>query len=269
METKGITHIGNYKLVSKIREGGFGRVFQGEHLILKEKACIKQNKIETPEAVELLKNEAKILWNLDGHHSIPYVKEFIKINNTNAALISSYIEGKTVEDIVKENCSINPEEACRIAERLFGALYYLHRYGIIHGDIKPGNVFYEPEKYDVKLIDFGAAVYQPKKNSRAKWATIEYAPPEILRGDPPIPQTDFYGVGIVLMTALGGDAVTKEFIDNTPKQLEEFCNQLLEYNPLDRPSWEEDNPMTKLSDIRLRVFGRRHVSDKVLKGGDK
>ena len=65
-----------YRIVREIGEGGFGRVFQAEHKLLGEYACLKQNRERNPEHVELLRREAKVIWRLYEHHSIPSAKDF-------------------------------------------------------------------------------------------------------------------------------------------------------------------------------------------------
>jgi len=78
-----------------------------------------------------------------------------------------------------------------------------------------------------------------------------------------------------MLRALGGDVLKREFRSDTPEQVVEFCQGMLRYNPSERSSWEKNNPLEKISDLRLEVFGRRHLSDKVgkamlksMKGGD-
>lgn len=269
-----MTRIGNYEIRKQIGEGGFGRVFQAEHIILGEKACLKQNIIANREMVDLLKNEAKLLWKLHEYHSIPAVRDFYEIDSTTGVMAMSYIDGKTLEDIVIKKGPIHPEDVAWIGERLLGALYYSHSHGVIHTDIKPANVFVEPGKRDIKLIDFGLAIYKPDSSTMPNGFTPKYAAPELIDGKPPIPETDLYGVGITMLYALGGDVAKKSFRTDTPKEIVEFCNNLLRYNPKERSTWEKDNPLKELSDIREKVFGRRHVGVPAptsisLKGGKK
>lgn len=260
--------LGNYEIIRQIGEGGFGRVFEAEHYILKEKACVKQNIHATKEDAGLLRHEAKILWNLSDYHSIPSVKDFFEIDRKNAAIVLSYIDGKTLEEIVESKGPLHPEDACWITERVLGALYYTHSYGVIHGDVKPQNIFVEPRKRDVKLIDFGLASYKPGSGTRPKGYTPRYAAPESVLGNPPIPETDLYGAGLVLLRALGGDIAKKSFRSDTPQEIADFCSKLIRYDPTERPNWEKENLILELSDIREKVFGRRHIHDK-LKGGGK
>lgn len=259
--------VGNYRVTRQIGEGGFGRVFQAEHVLLGEPACLKQNKHANKEDVELLKYEAKLLWRLNEYHSIPAVKDFIQMDHDTGVIVLSYIDGQTIEDIVSEKGGLHPEDASWVTERLLGALYYAHCSGVIHTDVKPENVFVEPKKRDIKLIDFGLATYKPRGTTRPLGYTPRYAAPELMLGKPPIPETDLYGAGIVMLRALGGDVAKKSFRPDTPKELVDFCNSLLRYDAAERPNWEKANPLEQFSDLRFKIFGRRHIDDKDLKGG--
>jgi serine/threonine protein kinase len=252
-----MTTIGNYRIIAKIGEGGFGRIFQAEHVILDEKACIKQNINASPHDADLLRKEAKLLWRLSEHHSIPGCKDLIQLGKHDYAMVMDYIDGKTLDTIVKENGRLHPEDASWITERLLGALHYCNYNGVIHSDVKPENIFIEPKKHDIKLIDFGLAAYRPSSSTRPLGYTPQYAAPELLLGSPPVPETDIYGAGIIMLYALGGDLNTKALPTDTPERLKEFCTGLLQYDSAARPRWEQDI-VQQLSDIRLEVFGRRH-----------
>jgi serine/threonine protein kinase len=251
--------IGNYEIIKQIGEGGFGRIFQAEHILLREKATLKQNKDAAKENADMLRMEAKLLWKLAEYHSIPSTKDFLDLGGNNCVLVLSYIDGNTLEEIISKNSRLHPEDACWITERLLGALHYCHHEGIIHSDVKPENVFIEPKKHDIKLIDFGLAAYRPKSGTKAAGYTPRYAAPELVQGKPPIPETDIYGAGLVMLYALGGDVEKKSLPEKTPKQIADFCNRLLRYDPKERPNWEKENIIEKLSDIRQEVFGRRHT----------
>ncbi|MFH1182289.1 MAG: serine/threonine-protein kinase [Candidatus Woesearchaeota archaeon] len=249
-----------YEIVEQISEGGFGRIFVAKHKALEELACIKQNLTPGAEDVELLRQEAKILWKLCEYHSIPHAKGFYLLDSTNAALVMSYIEGKTLDSIITKHGRLHPEDASWITERLLGALYYAHSYGVIHADVKPQNVIIEPKKHDIKLIDWGLSVYRPTSMTKPVGSTPAYAAPEIIQGKPPIPESDIYGAGIVLMYALGGNPDKKVLPKDVPDKLADLCNSMLRYDPNERPNWERMNPIQRLSDIRQEVFGRRHTA---------
>lgn len=252
--------IGNYRVGKKIGEGGFGKVYVAEHVLLGDrgKACLKQNKYAEREHAELLIYEAALLWDLDKHHSIPGIKDVFRPDDLTAVIAMDFIDGPTLDEIVKEKGRLHPEDACWITERLLGALRFVHAYGIIHSDVKPQNVFVEEKKSDIKLIDFGLATYKPKHGTKPMGFTPGYAAPEIVNGNTPIPESDIYGAGMVLLTALGGDVSTKALPKDVPRELSDYCDSLLKYDPIERPSWMKNDPAVALSDIRQKVFGRRH-----------
>lgn len=251
--------IGNYEIIGEIAEGGMGRVFQARHKELDELACLKQNIDATHEAYGLLKNEAKLLWKLSEHHSIPSTKDFFELDKHNGVMVMDYIEGETIDSAVSAKGRLHPEDAAWVVERLLGALYYIHYHGVVHGDIKPQNVIVEATKHDIKLIDFGLANIGPGRHSTPSGYTELYCAPELLNGKPPIPESDLYGAGIIMMYALGGDIRKRTYPHDTPQALQEYCNRLLRYNPMDRPNWKS-NLIKELSDARLEAFGRRRSS---------
>jgi len=255
--------IGNYEIIKEIAidskgepVGGMGRIFQAKHIYLDELACIKQNKAK--EFEDVLYNEAKILWRLNEHHSIPTVKDFFPVADS-YVMVMDYIDGPTLDSLIEKNSRMHPEDASWITERLLSALQYSTYKGIVHGDIKPGNLFIEAKHHDVKLIDWGLASYKPKSTSKQMGYTPRYVAPEIRDGKSPIPESDVYGTGMIMLYALGGDVDSKEFRDETPEPIKEFCSRLIRYDPMQRPSLEKENLAKALSDIREQVFGRRHM----------
>ena len=117
-----------------------------------------------------------------------------------------YIDGRTLEDIVDEKGPIHPEDVCWITERLLGALYYIHFNGVIHSDVKPQNVFVEPSKRDIKLIDFGLSYYKPKSTSKAIGYTPRYAAPEQLTNTKTdiTYKADQFAIGVIAYFILTG-----------------------------------------------------------------
>jgi len=256
-----MTTVGNYNIVRQIGEGGFGRTYEARHILrLKIKACLKQHINLTPEDVELLGKEADLLAEIH-HHSLPTFRDYFQADDGSYILAMSFIEGKTLEQSVKKHKAIHPEDVCWLTQRTLNALYYLHSEGIIHGDVKPNNIIVQPPIHNAVLVDYGLSSLRPKASSAAVGYTAIFAAPEILDGKPPIPESDLYSLGLTMTYALGGDPATKQIPDHVPAKLKEFYHHLMRYNPLDRPKWEEQDLVKKISDIRLEVFGRRHSSD--------
>ncbi len=248
--------IGNYEVIKQIGEGGFGRTYEAKHVLLEEKACLKQNINVTKEDAELLKNEAKLLWNVY-HYSLPAMRDFFKLNDDSYVIAMSFVEGKTLDKIIKKHKALHPEEVCWITQRLLNALHYLHNKGVVHGDVKPPNVIIQPSEHNAVLVDYGLASLLPTRKTKAIGYTPIFVAPEIEEGKPPIPESDLYCLGLTMLYALGGDPIAKSYPEHVPKKIQDFFNDLIRYNPIDRPNWEKEDLVAKLSKVREEVFGRK------------
>jgi serine/threonine-protein kinase len=255
-----MTVIGSYEVVRLIAEGGFGRTYEGRHVHNKKlKACLKQNINLSDEDAKLLEEEVSLLWDVH-HHSLPVMRDFYRLKDGSRVLAMSYIEGKTLDAAVTKRTAIHPEDVAWMTERSLKVLAYLHGKGIIHCDVKPPNIIVKPQEHDIALIDYGLASLRPTRASRAPGYTALFAAPELVNGKPPLPEADLYSLGLTMLYALGGDPAAKTFPEHVPKQLQEFYSDLIRYDPLERPNWEKQDLITRISDIRLAAFGRRHTS---------
>ena len=124
-------------------------------------------------------------------------------------IIMEYVDGRLLKDVVAEG-PLEPAEACRIIEQVLTALEYSHRAGVVHRDIKPGNIMITASG-QVKVMDFGIA--RAISDSAATIAetsaivgTASYFSPEQARGEAVDARTDLYSTGIVLFELLTGRA---------------------------------------------------------------
>jgi serine/threonine protein kinase len=124
-------------------------------------------------------------------------------------IIMEYVDGRLLKDVVAEG-PLDPAEACRIIEQVLTALEYSHRAGVVHRDIKPGNIMITASG-QVKVMDFGIA--RAISDSAATIAetsaivgTASYFSPEQARGEAVDARTDLYSTGIVLFELLTGRA---------------------------------------------------------------
>ena len=253
--------LGNYEIVRLIGEGGFGYTYEGRHIFLDKKACLKQNKKITPEDEELLLQEIRLLWDVH-HHSLPAMRDFFKAPDGSHVLVMSFEEGKTLEDAVKKHKAIHPEDIAWVTQRTLQTLYYLHSRGIVHGDIKPGNIIVKPEEHNIVLIDYGLASFRPKSGTAPIGYTEIFVAPEIKQGKPPLPESDLYSLSLTMIYALGGDPIAQSLPDQVPQPMQEFCMDLIRYNPIDRPNWDKQDLVARLSDVREKAFGRKYSKKK-------
>jgi eukaryotic-like serine/threonine-protein kinase len=123
-------------------------------------------------------------------------------------IVMEYVAGRTLRDILREGRKILPERALEITSDVLSALDYSHRAGIIHRDIKPGNVMLTPSG-DVKVMDFGIAraVSDAQSTMTATAAvvgTAQYLSPEQARGETVDSRSDVYSAGCLLYELLTG-----------------------------------------------------------------
>jgi serine/threonine-protein kinase len=122
-------------------------------------------------------------------------------------IVMEYVAGRTLRDILREGRKILPERALEITSGVLSALDYSHRAGIIHRDIKPGNVMLTPSG-DVKVMDFGIARAMSDANTMTQTAavvgTAQYLSPEQARGETVDSRSDVYSAGCLLYELLTG-----------------------------------------------------------------
>ncbi len=257
--------IGPYRMTRKIAEGGFGRVYEAEHVTLGEKVCIKHTINISPEDTALLVKETKALWDLR-HHAIPAIRDFYQLPDGSCALVMSYVPGPTLEQVLEEyrakKKKLDPENACWIMERVLDALRYVHYHGVVHGDVKPQNIIVQPQEHTCCLVDFGLSSVRPDSKTRAEGYTEAFASPEALAGNTILPESDLYSLGLTMIYALGGDPRTRKVPASVPESVREFVADLLVYDVTKRPHWADSDLVIKLRDVRKSAFGRDHTNFK-------
>jgi serine/threonine protein kinase len=140
-------------------------------------------------------------------------------------LVMEYIAGKTLEDHLGPS-TLTAQRACAWAADLAGALAIAHRAGIIHGDVKPGNILVTAEN-KVKLGDFGIARFVSQISGSGRlMGTPAYLAPEQIQGEPQDPRSDQFALGIVLYQMLTG---VKPFDGGS---LGAVCAQILNADPV-------------------------------------
>ncbi|MCU1578828.1 MAG: pknB [Rhodoglobus sp.] len=124
-------------------------------------------------------------------------------------IVMEYVDGRLLKDIIAQG-PVDPAESCRIIEQVLTALEYSHRAGVVHRDIKPGNIMIASTG-QVKVMDFGIA--RAISDSSATIAetssilgTAQYFSPEQARGETVDARTDLYSTGVVLFELLTGRA---------------------------------------------------------------
>jgi serine/threonine protein kinase len=228
--------LGPYEVVRRLGEGGFARTFEGRHVLLGVPACLKVSLRAGDD--DLLLREARILASLH-HPSLPAFREVFEHPGGGLVLAMSFARGKTLDA-----CSpLDSLQACRVGTKLLRALAYLHKGGIVHGDVKPENVIVESlEKGgDVVLVDLGLASVAPTGKTRALGWSSGFVAPEVRAGRPPLPESDLYSLAKTLGHVLG---------ERPPLALHEWLEALSDESPGRRPRWDTKDPLHWLERIK-------------------
>jgi serine/threonine protein kinase len=259
--------IGPYKLIDVIAEGGFGRTYKAKHNLLDEFVCVKDCSNVSLQDTQMLIDECKTVWDLR-HYAIPAMRDLIQMKDGRVLLVMSYIPGPTLEQIVKKHGAIDPEHVCWITERILNACMYLHRSGVVHGDIKPQNIIVQPEKHMAVLVDYGLSLVKPTSRSESKGYTPFFAAPEAVEGKPLLPESDYYSIGMTMIFALSGgtDYVEKKEVPaSVANELCNFIRKMIAKSVANRPQYPKEDIVDTFVHIREKVFGRRSSNLKPLK----
>ena len=249
------TIIGNYRVLAEIAEGGFGTTYKGEHILTGEPVCIKHCSQVSAAHDAVLVNETKVMWDLR-HHAVPAVRDLIRLEDDTLALVMSYIPGPTLLQIVEKVGKLDPEKhVAWIIERVLNALLYLHHHGVVHGDLKPGNIIVQPDIHATVLVDFGLSVVKPTGKTKAAGFTPFFAPPEQIAERPLLPESDFYSLGMCIIYALSGNMKAVERVQvptGIPDALCQFIRSLIQHDVLSRP---RGDLFELYRDVRIKSFG--------------
>ena len=207
---------GRYELGEMLGRGGMAEVRKGTDARLGRTVAVKRLRTDLasdPTFQARFRREAQSAASLN-HPSIVSVYdtgEEMSSDGTDVAqpyIVMEYVAGRTLRDIIREGRKILPERALEITSGVLSALDYSHRAGIIHRDIKPGNVMLTPAG-DVKVMDFGIAramsdAHSTMTQTAAVVGTAQYLSPEQARGESVDSRSDVYSTGCLLYELLTG-----------------------------------------------------------------
>lgn len=198
---------GRYKLISRIAIGGMGEVWQAQdEIILREVAIkiLKQEFMGDPGFLERFRTEAKHAAMVN-HEGIANVFDYGE-DSGSAYLVMELVPGDSLARILEKEKKLDGIKVLEIIAQTARALYAAHEAGLVHRDIKPGNLLITPDGH-VKITDFGIARVADQVSLTATgqvMGTVQYLAPEQATGKPATPSTDIYSLGIVAYEALAG-----------------------------------------------------------------
>ncbi|MBN2477369.1 MAG: SUMF1/EgtB/PvdO family nonheme iron enzyme [Pirellulales bacterium] len=231
--------IGRYTLQRVLGKGGFGTVYLGHDADLDRPVAVKfldTKRLPLPHAFESLQNEARTLARLR-HPGIVSVYDVGRDDDGTCYMVMEYIEGRSLQDwISRERLSLRQAAAgvAAIAE----AVHHAHTQGLVHCDLKPGNVLID-HKGRFYVADFGLAVHEDTQRllKGEVGGTRVYMAPEQVRGETHRldGRTDIWGLGVLLYELLTGrrpfqgrnrDELLDEIKNREPKPLRQIDDSI-------------------------------------------
>ena len=231
--------IGNYKILEKLGEGGMGEVFKGLDMMLEREVAIKSLRPELTrqkDIVERFRKEAIILAKLN-HPNIATLFSFF-VQDERFYMVMEYAQGESLSKVIARHIGgMAWRRAVMLMMQALNALDHAHNLGIIHRDIKPGNIMLS-DKEVLKVMDFGIArMVGAAHLTRTGYlvGTPAYMAPEQIRGKNIDARTDIYALGIVLYELLVGRKpfdgeseydLLKAQVEDTPPPLRTFSTRI-------------------------------------------
>ena len=201
--------LGPYRIVDSLGQGGMGQVFKAEHSTTGRTVAIKvlPRDRSTPEAIANFAREIQALAKLDHPRLVRALDE--GYDGSVYYLVTEYVPGMDLRKLVRRDGPLSMEAAARIISEVAEALQHAHQQGMIHRDVKPGNVLVTPDG-EAKLLDLGLAGplrgdLQSDPRHGKIVGTVDYVSPDhIAAPHNPTPAWDIYSLGCTLYYAVTG-----------------------------------------------------------------
>lgn len=237
------SRIDDYEVQSIIGTGAMGIVYRVQHAVIGKPAALKVLKpdyADDPEMVERLIREARTV-NAIRHPGIVDIFGFGTLPNGQPYIVMDLLEGEPLDAWVKREAPASFKKVAPILDEVLGALHAAHQVGVIHRDLKPGNVFFEshPEsRSHVKIIDFGLARQADRAGGSVRptnpgtlIGTPAFMAPEQVLGTKVFPATDLYAVGGIAYQMLTGR------IPHEAPSAIEVISQKMKFDPVPPRQW--------------------------------
>ena len=257
---------GDYKIVRSIGRGGMGSVYLGRHAKLDRSVAIKilaKHRRWDEVMHERFETEMRVIGGLN-HPNIVAAHDAREVDDV-AVLVTEFIDGLNVSELMKRKGRLEIPEACAIGEKICSALTYIGQKNLVHRDIKPSNIMVSTNG-QVKLLDLGLTRLQSTDDQPTDYTatgqaigTADYVSPEQIKDGRNVDyRADLYGLGCTLFKMLTGDApfgnqkyatafdkmnahvsqtppTVSSLRPEVPAQLNTLVQQLLEKSPAKRP----------------------------------
>ncbi|MEM8886548.1 MAG: serine/threonine-protein kinase [Bacteroidota bacterium] len=202
--------LSNFHINERIGEGGMGTVYKATDMHLKRTVAVKMLHpflVNNPDSFKRFQNEAHLSARIS-HPNVATLFNFQEVDQSHF-IVMEYVEGKALDDVLKLQGAISEEEAVKISIQVLEGLGAAHDLGIMHRDLKPGNIMITQRGF-VKLMDFGIARLENTERmtrQNSVIGTLEYLAPELVTGGAPSKSSDLYAVGVMLYEMLSGQSL--------------------------------------------------------------
>ncbi|MET0626919.1 MAG: Stk1 family PASTA domain-containing Ser/Thr kinase [Acidimicrobiia bacterium] len=209
MATEARVLANRYELGPEVGRGGMARVHLARDRLLERTVAVKVLSTldaHDPTSIERFRREAQAAARLN-HPNIVAVYDWGEDDDT-AFIVMEYVDGQTLRDVIFDRGRLTALEAARVAAEIADALAFAHRNGVVHRDVKPGNVLITPDG-EVKVTDFGIARADSSEGltkTGAVMGTATYFSPEQAQGHALDRRSDVYSLGVVLYEMVTGIA---------------------------------------------------------------
>jgi eukaryotic-like serine/threonine-protein kinase len=210
-----------YRIDALVGEGGMGKVYSAEHVLMRKRLAVKVLRREltsVPEVVARFEREAMAAGNIE-HPNVAGATDFGKLSDGAVFLVLEFVSGHSLRDEIAKG-PFAVDRALHIARQIASALSAAHAQGIVHRDLKPENVMLVEKGGDpdfVKVLDFGIAKVPlgdvmnsgPKQGNPITKAGMVFGTPEYMSPEQALGQTvdgraDLYALGVILFEMLCG-----------------------------------------------------------------
>jgi tRNA A-37 threonylcarbamoyl transferase component Bud32 len=229
--------IGRYEIIERVGRGGMGVLYRGRDTVLEREVAIKvmsADFLSDEQARPRFYREARAAAKLQ-HRNIVTVFEFAEEGDT-PFIVMEFLRGQSLADCVKKGTFLGLDRKLDIVGQLCTGLHFAHEQGVVHRDVKPGNIWLL-EDGGVKLLDFGIAKIGGSTMTQAGdvMGSANYMSPEQVAGKAVDGRADVFAAGVVLYELLSGQrpfaadsptATIMKIMDEAPTPLEALVPDL-------------------------------------------